>query len=363
MGWVESSGRQAKPHRGVAWNTQLQKKDSSRTFASDVEADAWWRGREFEIQQIYAREGVNPRRPQRREAPTFAEYGRQVIQGLSLEKSTKKTNLGHFNTEIRMFFGEHIKVHEVTRKHIREMLGRAMARGCGPSGRMAKLVAVRKVLRAAVDEDLRPDDPTVGIDAPQLTGKRSRILTLDEIDALHKAMPDHLAISVLLMAHAGLRIGEACGLQTHNVSTDSGVIIVQHVLDERGFLRDYPKGKEPEPVPMTPQLQREMKAHLGMYDEAGNNGFVLFNRRRQIAIRPPSLREWMYKAIDAAEITAPRPTPHDLRHTTATLLAHKGTQAYDIQRVLRHKNLSTSQRYIDAMPEAGRAALERAFTR
>ena len=47
---------------------------------------------------------------------------------------------------------------------------------------------------------------------------------------------------------------------------------------------------------------------------------------------------------------------HALRHTYATRLAEDGASATEIQLLLGHENLNTSQGYIDATAQAQRAA-------
>jgi site-specific recombinase XerD len=50
-------------------------------------------------------------------------------------------------------------------------------------------------------------------------------------------------------------------------------------------------------------------------------------------------------------------TVHALRHTMATRLAEVGANASEIQHILGHEGLSTSQVYIDATANEQRAAM------
>lgn len=357
MGWVESTGRLNKPVRGVAWNHVLGVKDSTKAFKTVVEADAWWRQREAEIKATYDAAGVVNTR-QQRGVPTLAEFGREHLLNLDLERSTLARNVSDLNTVVKRYFGD-IKVSDVTKAHVRDMLLSERNLGHGPSGRRNKLVALRKVMQGAIDAGYRTEDPTYGITSPTVPRKQARILTPAEIAALQLAMPPWLSVAVLLLSHAGLRIAECCGLQRHNVDFDNAQIIVQHTLDDRGFLRPYPKGKVSLPVPMSASLIKALRDH--MRERVDDSGYLLFNPRHNVPVRPGSLRKYFYRACEQVRIAKPRPTPHDLRHTAATLMARAGAQAYDIQAVLRHQNLATSQRYIDSVPNAGRAALMRAF--
>lgn len=41
-------------------------------------------------------------------------------------------------------------------------------------------------------------------------------------------------------------------------------------------------------------------------------------------------------------------SPHDLRRTAATLMVKNGMNAFDVQRILGHSNIKTTQRYVAA---------------
>lgn len=359
MGWTEETGRVSKPVRGVPWNHVLQKKGPTKSFATVAEADAYWRAEEAKIRQVYDEAGVEKPR-QVRGVPTLAEFGRSYLATLDVEESTYRQNLSTFNTEIRRHFGEEIKVSDVTKQDVLNMLSKARNRGCGPSGRREKLNVLRKIMKGAVDQELRDDDPTSTVAAPFVPRKKVRILTIAEIEAIRAEMPEWLGIAVLLMAFAGMRIGEVCGLQVHSVDFVNNEITVQHVITKGGKLRPYPKGKDILIVPMGPDLRAALLAHIEKYGNSGE-GFVLWNSSHNVLVRPESLRRYFYKAIDKAKLKGPRVTPHFLRHFCATYLARNGAQAYDIQAILRHKNLINSQRYIDEVPDADRVALAALF--
>lgn len=121
MGWTEATGRVSKPIRGVAWNHVLGKKDSTKSFVTEVEADAWWRQRETELTGVYESAGVDKPR-QQRNVPTLAEFGRFYLPMRDREDRTHDQNLNVFNTMIRQFWGENVKVIDVSKIDVLAML-------------------------------------------------------------------------------------------------------------------------------------------------------------------------------------------------------------------------------------------------
>jgi integrase/recombinase XerD len=68
------------------------------------------------------------------------------------------------------------------------------------------------------------------------------------------------------------------------------------------------------------------------------------------------LVERFYRAADLAERLSAGAVVHALRHTFATRLAEDGATATEIQALLGHESLNTSQGYIDATANATRQA-------
>ena len=97
------------------------------------------------------------------------------------------------------------------------------------------------------------------------------------------------------------------------------------------------KGREAWPLPVPPDLQAWLRecSRLSVWVLPAEDGL-------------PHRPQFTLKAILRAgkDIGVQGLTPHRLRGTYATLLAKAGTSAHHIQRALRHKNISTTQRYV-----------------
>jgi integrase len=105
------------------------------------------------------------------------------------------------------------------------------------------------------------------------------------------------------------------------------------------------KGREADPVPMADWL----RAHLEPLRQA--EGLIVAKLNGQ-AFAPGFARQAMRQANRTCSTKGI--TPHRLRGTFATLLSEAGAPIQDIQRIMRHKNHSTTMGYLET--NLGRAA-------
>ncbi len=146
----------------------------------------------------------------------------------------------------------------------------------------------------------------------------------------------NMALFTLLYG-CGLRINEALSLDIKDLPSD-------------GFLRVFGKGKKERDVPILDIVEENLKIYL---DECpykssperaiflGARGSRLNQGVAQLAMR--SLRAQLGLAENA--------TPHALRHSFATHLLQNGANLREIQELLGHSSISSTQRYTDVSIE------------
>lgn len=156
----------------------------------------------------------------------------------------------------------------------------------------------------------------------------------------------------LLMYGSGMRIAEVLDL---NFSS------IKHMRDS-GALQFRGKGGKERQVPILPQVIAACEAYL----RACPHGFVanspLFVGRRGGPLNPRLLQARvadLRRMLNLPETT----TPHALRHSFATHLLARGANLRDIQELLGHNDLSTTQRYTQVDTSRLMAAFETAHPR
>ncbi|MEV0328288.1 tyrosine-type recombinase/integrase [Micromonospora echinospora] len=155
-----------------------------------------------------------------------------------------------------------------------------------------------------------------------------------------------------LLYATGVRISEACGLDTGDV--DHG----------RRLIRVLGKGNRERSVPYGLPAQRAVDEWLRrgrpVLARPGCGDALLLGARGG-RLHPTTARRIVSGHADAAGL--PHTSPHDLRHSAATHLLEGGADLRAVQEILGHSSLASTQIYTHVSVERLRAAYRQAHPR
>jgi integrase len=189
------------------------------------------------------------------------------------------------------------------------------------------------VLADAVKGKRLAANPCKSIDnLPRKTGKRRVYLSADDVARLADKSGEHRAL-VLVLAYCGLRWGEAIGLRVRDVQFLRRRISVSENAVQLGarHVVGPTKGREDRSVPVPTFVLNELSAQC-----AGKAPQDLVFGSGGYLRRPKSENGWFTRAVVATKVD--RITPHDLRHTCASLAVSAGVNVLALQRMLGHKS-------------------------
>jgi integrase len=204
------------------------------------------------------------------------------------------------------------------------------ARDRGVSLRRRSLVALSQAYKIAVADGLLPTSPCLGVPLPKAQKAEPRFLSWDELRALaDKAGAD--AALVWLLGTAGLRLGEAVGLQVGDVDLKRGRVRVARSVSvtSGGAVVGPPKSGKGRDVPV-PRFVLEQLPVAGR-----KPGEWLFTGARGGRIDPHNWRQRAFRPA-AKEAGLGDLHPHALRHTAASLAIATGADVMVVQRMLGH---------------------------
>lgn len=219
------------------------------------------------------------------------------------------------------------------------------------------------ILADAVRDNLIARNPAVGVKLPRTTRKPKIYLNHQQVGNLAAAAGQFEGL-VLLLAYTGIRWGEAVGLRVRDLDMlRRRAMIVENAVQSGTQIHvGTPKAHKQRTVP----LPEFMLPHLARQCDGKDRNDLLFSGDDGSHLRRPHpVSGWFAKAV--AESRVPRTTPHDLRHTAASLAVSAGANVKAVQKMLGHASAAmTLDIYADLFDddlEAVAAALHDARAR
>ena len=273
---------------------------------------------------------------------------------LRLEKNASPHTLRNYMRDLKdfqIYLGKDSdrNLEDIDRTRIRAYLAHLHKRGNRPSTVSRKISTLRSCFRHARRLGYTGPDSVSDIPMPKLEKRIPRTLTVDEAsqvmdyaNAREPQLPKAKALALRNQAmwevlySTGVRVGEL-------VSSNLGSInLEEEVFRVRG------KGAKERIVP----LGRKASAALGEYmemrpalkprDHDADAPLFLNNRGQRLSDQ--RVRDLLAQTLRSMGM-AGKASPHTLRHSMATHLLEAGANLRDIQEMLGHSSLSTTQTY------------------
>ena len=250
-----------------------------------------------------------------------------------------------------------------TRAGVQAHRAELQGRGYSPSTVNQRLAAIRKLAREAAANRMLDAETAAGIQAvPGIKERGARVgnwLTPEQAAALIEA-PDRATLKgkrdravFALLVGCGLRRAEAAGLTLGHVQSRGGRPVIVDLRGKHGRLRSI---TVPEWVE---EAVREWCVAAGI--RRSEESILRSVRRRKIAAgvpsTPPKCEERAGKGLTpqavllivgeyAQRLGFGNLAPHDLRRTCAKLCRQAGGELEQIQMLLGHASIQTTERYL-----------------
>jgi integrase/recombinase XerD len=157
-------------------------------------------------------------------------------------------------------------------------------------------------------------------------------------------------VIILLTHFAGMRIGEVAAVRVCDVLASDGT-----VRDEINLSAAQTKGNSSRTVLLSERMQAEMAAYMQTV-RVRDSKQALFATQRSAAFTANSLTQVVNGIYRQAGFDGA--SSHSGRRTFLTNLAEKGVSTRVMMALAGHKNMATTQRYIDLRPGVLRNAVE-----
>jgi len=226
------------------------------------------------------------------------------------------------------------KVNGINRIQVKTWVAAMTAAGSGATTVLRAHGVLLGILDDAVELRRLSRNPAANLDdMPSKPNRKHIYLTADDVHRLAGEAGIHKAL-VLVLAFTGIRWGEAVALTVGSVHFLRRRLTVAANAVQLGVdhAEGMPKGKRTREVPV-PGFVLDQLAPLC---EGKNPGDLVFGDGGKFLPRPKSRDGWFAGAVKRAKVQ--RVTPHDLRHTAASLAVSAGVNVLALQRMLGHKS-------------------------
>lgn len=274
---------------------------------------------------------------------TFKELAEKYINEYAkINKRSWQKDQERLNNHLIPFFGEMI-VTEISPKVISAYKGHRYKKDIAPATINRELTIMKHMYTMAVKEwEWCRDNPVKRVRMEKEGPSRDRWLTYEEEKRLLDACPAWLKEIVTFALNTGMRQGEILGLRWKDVNLISGIVILD--MTKNGDRRSIPLNRIAWDMLKQKSRVRYLASDYVFTNDAGKR------------MDGGNLRTDYMKALKKAKIEAF--TFHDLRHTFATRLVHRGIDLYKVQKLLGHRDNKTTQRYAHHYPESLRDGVD-----
>jgi integrase/recombinase XerD len=223
-----------------------------------------------------------------------------------------------------------------------------------------KVAAIKSYFHYLRDEGVIQNDPTLTLESPKVKKHLPKAISEDDVERLlaeptksdsPKALRDSALLEVLYAT--GMRVTELVSLNVRDVDLEAGTVYC------------IGKGDRERIVP----IYDHAATVLGRYLAEGRPNLVrnkdeqaLFLNHRGERLTRQGLWLIIKHYVDAIGIES-EVTPHTLRHSFATHMLHGGAKLRDVQKLLGHANISTTQVYTQVTRDHLREAYNEAHPR
>ncbi|MDO8731461.1 MAG: tyrosine-type recombinase/integrase [Actinomycetota bacterium] len=219
---------------------------------------------------------------------------------------------------------------------------------------------LHSVYGTAVEDDLVTANPCRIKGASSRKSAERPVLSIPEVLALAKEVPERYEALVHLLVWSGLRIGEASALQRRDIDLTAGfasLSVRERVYPVKGVHDlDTPKSRAGIRTIAIPQmLAAQLEHHLKTYTRAGPSSLI-FTTESGSYIRT-TYYQMLRRALN--RIGRPDMRPHDLRHTGMTLAAEAGASLAELKHRLGQSTTQAAEIYLHATVDHGRRIADR----
>ena len=275
----------------------------------------------------------------------WEEISRRYRTHMRLEKHLSQNTIESYMRDLAQFAHFILRWYDVAPRNVEpQMVERYMSwlydRGSEKSSQARYLSGVKSFFNFMLIEEMIDLSPAEHIAAPKPSRTLPDVLSIEEIDAMissidastAKGLRDRAILELLYSC--GLRVSELCELK------------IGDLFFGEGYIRVIGKGDKQRLVPISGVARDRIQLYMELRQGKKLSGEYLFLNNR--AKPKPLTRVMVFTIIKQAALRADiqKPvSPHTFRHSFATHLLEGGANIRQVQELLGHESILTTEIY------------------
>ena len=273
----------------------------------------------------------------------WAETGRRYRTYIKLEKGLADNTVEAYMRDLRQFAHYVLRQWDVAPHKVgREMIERYLAwlyeRGRDKASQARQLSGIRSFFNFLLVEERIEASPAEFVSAPKAGRKLPDVLTIGEIDRIIAAVDTSTTKG--LRDSAMLEVLYSCGLRVSELTA----LRMQDLFFGEGYIRVTGKGDKQRLVPVSTTARDRIGRYLEVRPVRTADSQTLFLNNRGGRLT----RVMVFTILKQAALRAgidKRLSPHTFRHSFATHLIEGGASIRQVQEMLGHESILTTEIY------------------
>ena len=273
----------------------------------------------------------------------WEETGRRYRTYIKLEKRLSANTVESYMRDLRQFAHFILRMYDVAPAKVEEpMIRRYMAwlydRGREKTSQARALSGVRSFFNFLMLNDRIESSPAEFVPAPKFGRQLPDVLTTDEIDRIVAAADAPTTKG--LRDSAMLETLYSCGLRVSELTS----LRMQDLFFGEGYIRVTGKGDKQRLVPISAAARDRIQLYLEKRRAARTGEETLFLNNRGGRLSRVVIFTILKQAAQRAGIDK-HLSPHTFRHSFATHLLEGGASIRQVQEMLGHESILTTEIY------------------
>ncbi|MFR9620912.1 MAG: site-specific tyrosine recombinase/integron integrase [Rikenellaceae bacterium] len=290
-------------------------------------------------------------------SPIWRDFILDYTTYIKLERGLAQNSVDSYLRDVTHFANHIVEEYDlhprfVEQQHIDQYISHIFDLGLQSSSTARRISAIKSLFEYLITDGVIKSSPAQNIETPQPSRHLPDVLTLQDIDQIIESIPTSTTKGV--RDRAIIELLYSCGLRASELTT----LQLNDLFFDEGYIRVVGKGDKQRLVPISDLACQRINDYLELRgnDNSIENTLFLNNRGRQLTrvmiftlVKNYTLRAGINASV----------SPHTFRHSFATHLLEGGASIRQVQELLGHESITTTEIYTHVSRKHLRDTIER----